>query len=438
MKRFQLLLAQIFCSLVFISITSAQPLPETELQPGKTINEVLLAVSQPLPKIELKQVFPNLQIDRPVWMSEAADGSGRFFVVGQAGKILVVKKESDGSDAKVFLDIEDRHPYFANEDGLLGLAFHPGFKTNGLFYIYYNQKNPADQNLKPQNYPFRSIVSEFKVSAADPDKADMSSERIILEVQQPFWNHKGGELCFGPDGYLYLGLGDGGLGGDPFGSGQNTTTLLAKMLRIDVNMREMVGRGNWKHELPYGIPRDNPFADEPNARHEIFAYGLRNPWRYSFDRQTGDLWVGDVGQDLWEEVDLVTKGGDYGWSVREGAHHFKPGPVGARYIDPVIEYPHKPSLQAQAMFPDHSIGLCVIGGYVYRGKKYPALDGVYIYGDDSLGTIWGFRYDRDAHKVTAHGTLLEQKKNITSFAEDQDGELYALMIDGHIYSITVP
>jgi quinoprotein glucose dehydrogenase len=416
MKRFSFLLAQIFCSLVFISVTSAQPLP----------------------KIELKQVFPNLQIDRPVWMSEAPDGSGRFFVVGQAGQILVVKKGSDGSDAKVFLDIEDRHPYFANEDGLLGFAFHPGFKTNGLFYIYYNQKNPADQNLKPQNYPFRSVISELKVSATDPNKADMNSERIVLEVQQPFWNHKGGELCFGPDGYLYLGLGDGGLGGDPFGSGQNTTTLLAKMLRLDVNTREPAGRGNREHELPYGIPRDNPFVDEPNARHEIFAYGLRNPWRFSFDRQTGDLWVGDVGQDLWEEVDLVTKGGDYGWSVREGAHHFKPGPVGAQYIDPVIEYPHKPSLQAQAMFPDHSIGLCVIGGYVYRGKKYPALDGVYIYGDDSLGTIWGFRYDRDAHKVTAHGTLLEQKKNITSFAEDQDGELYALMIDGHIYSITVP
>ena len=175
-------------------------------------------------------------------MSEAPDGSGRFFIVYQAGKILVVKKDSDGGDAKVFLNIEDRHPYFQNEDGLMSIAFHPGFKTNGLFYIYYNQENPADQNLKPQNFPFRSVVSEFKVSATDPDKADMSSERILLEVPQPFWNHKGGELCFGPDGYLYLGLGDGGLGGDPFGNGQNTATLLAKMLRIDVNSRAIVAR----------------------------------------------------------------------------------------------------------------------------------------------------------------------------------------------------
>jgi glucose/arabinose dehydrogenase len=420
MRTTPLLLAQIFSSLMFAGI----------------------ALAQPLPKIELQRVFPNLQIDRPVWMNEAPDGSGRFFVVGQAGKILIVKKGSDGGDAKEFLNIEDRHPYFENEDGLMSIAFHPGFKTNGLFYIYYNQKNPANQNLKPLNFPFRSVISEFKVSAADPDKADMSSERILLEVPQPFWNHKGGELAFGPDGYLYLGLGDGGLGDDPFGNGQNTATLLAKMLRIDVNSRTTIGKGDRSRELSYGIPSDNPFANEPNmgsgACKEIFAYGLRNPWRYSFDRQTGDLWVGDVGQDLWEEVDLVTKGGNYGWSVREGAHHFKPGPLGAQYIDPVIEYPHKSSLQAQAIFPDHSIGMCVIGGYVYRGQKYPSLDGVYVYGDDTLGTIWGFRYDRDAHKVTAHGTLLEQKKNITSFAEDQDGELYALMIDGHIYSIIVP
>jgi quinoprotein glucose dehydrogenase len=262
-------------------------------------------------------------------------------------------------------------------------------------------------------------------------------------VQQPFWNHKGGELAFGPDGYLYLGLGDGGSADDPYGSGQNTATLLAKMLRIDVNTRSTVGRGRFRHELQYGIPADNPFVKEPDmgdlgTRKEIYAYGLRNPWRYSWDRENGALWVGDVGQDLWEEVDLVVKGGDYGWNVREGAHHFKPGPPGAQLIDPVMEYPHRPSLQPQGLFPDHSVGLCVIGGYVYRGKKYPALDGVYVYADYNLGTIWGFRYDYDTHKVTAHGTLLQQPKNITSFAEDLDGEIYALMQDGQIYSITVP
>ncbi len=404
---------------------------------------VTVATALPLPKIGLQPVFANLKNERPVWMSEAPDGSSRFFIVYQDGKILVVKKGSDGADAKEFLNIEDRHPHFENEDGLLSIAFHPGFKTNGLFYIYYNRKNSPDQHSRPLNFPYRSVISEFKVSAADPDQADMASERILFEVQQPFWNHKGGELAFGPDGYLYLGLGDGGEADDPFGSGQNTATLLAKMLRIDVNTRSTTGRGRYRRELQYGIPADNPFVDEPDmgnlgTRKEIYAYGLRNPWRYSWDRKTGALWVGDVGQDLWEEVDLVVKGGDYGWNVREGAHHFKPGPPGAQYIDPVMEYPHRPNLQPQAMFPDHSVGLCVIGGYVYRGKKYPALDGIYVYGDYNLGTIWGFRYDYDTHQVTAHGTLLQQPKNITSFAEDLDGEIYALMQDGRIYSITAP
>jgi quinoprotein glucose dehydrogenase len=376
-------------------------------------------------------------------MSEAPDGSGRFFIVYQKGKILVVKKGSDGGDAKVFLDIEDRNPNFDNEDGLMSIAFHPGFKTNNLFYVYYNQKNPADQHTQPQNYPFRSVISEFKVSADDPDQADLSSERILFQVQQPFSNHKGGELAFGPDGYLYLGLGDGGAGDDPFGSGQNTATLLAKMLRIDVNSRSTWGSGHRKHELEYGFPPDNPFVNEPEmggfgAHKEIFAYGLRNPWRYSFDRETGDLWVGDVGQDLWEEVDLVTKGGNYGWNVREAAHHFKPGPEGAQYIDPVMEYPHRANMKPQCLFPDHPTGNCVIGGYVYRGKQFPALDGIYVYADYSPGDIYGFRYDRDTHKVTAEGTLLRQPKSITSFAEDLDGEIYVLTQDGQIYSVAVP
>jgi glucose/arabinose dehydrogenase len=397
------------------------------------------AQAQPLPKIALQPVFPNLKIDRPVWMGEAPDGSGRMFVVAQAGTILVVKKGSDGAAAKEFFNIEDRQPYFDNEDGLMSIAFHPGFPTNGLFYVYYNQQNPTNQHSKPLNYPYRSVVSEFKVSAADPDKADLASERILLEVQQPFSNHKGGEVAFGPDGYLYLGLGDGGLGGDPFGSGQNTSTLLAKLLRLDVNSRSVAGGGRRQTPLNYGIPQDNPFVNErTGARHEIFAYGLRNPWRYSFDRATGDLWAGDVGQDLWEEVDLIISGGNYGWSVREGAHAFKPGPEGAKYIEPVMEYTHRTDLQAQGMFPDHSIGLCVIGGYVYRGHKYPALDGVYVYGDYNLGTIWGFRYDRQARKVTEEGTLLLQHQNITSFAEDGDGEIYVLTQNGPIYSVVVP
>lgn len=397
----------------------------------------------PLPAIKLQPVFLKLQDERPVWLSEVPDGSGRVCIVYQDGKILILKKGSDGGDAREFLNIENRGPHFDNEDGLMSIAFHPGFKTNGLFYVYYNQKNPANQNKHPQNYPFRSVISEFKVSATDPDKADLASERILLEVPQPFSNHKGGEVAFGPDGYLYLGLGDGGLGDDPFGNGQNTATLLGKILRLDVNTRAVVGSGKRRHELAYGFPPDNPFVKEPDmggrgAQKEIYAFGLRNPWRYSWDRVTGDLWVGDVGQNLWEEVDLVTKGGDYGWSVREGTHHFKPGPPGAQYIDPVMEYPHRPDVLSQSLFPDHTIGLCVVGGYVYRGTKYPELDGIYLYADYNLGTIWGFRYDRAARKVTMQGLLLGQPKNITSFAEDAEGELYVLTQNRQIYAITVP
>ncbi len=285
------------------------------------------------------------------------------------------------------------------------------------------------------------MISEFKVSAGDANRADLKSERILLEVPQPFPNHKGGELCFGPDGFLYLGLGDGGYFFDPMGNGQNTATLLAKILRIDVNTRRVVQYGEHRETLAYGIPADNPFVGELDMagfgpRKEIWAYGMRNPWRYSFDRQTGDLWVGDVGQDLWEEVDLIVKGGNYGWSVREGMHHFKPGPVGAQYNEPVIEYPHRPDLLAQSKFPLHSTGLCIIGGYVYRGKKYPSLQGVYLYGDYNLGTVWGLRYENG--KVTSYGTLLEQPKNILSFAEDADGELYLFTLDGGTYSIVAP
>ena len=393
------------------------------------------ANAQPLPQIELHRVFPALSLqDRPLWMSEAPDGTGRLFLVEQDGRILIIHKGSDGGEAKEFLNIVDRKPHVDNEEGLLSVAFHPGFKTNSLFYIYYNQQNPPGQQPL---YPRRSIISEFKVSA-DADRADLRSERILLEVPQPFGNHKGGEIGFGPDGYLYIALGDGGAGYDPSNNGQNNSTLLAKILRIDVNNRGTEQIGNQRREVPYAIPSDNPYVKEPDmnglgVRKEIWALGLRNVWRYSWDRQTGDLWAGDVGQDLWEEVDLIVKGGNYGWCAREAFHYFKPAPPGAQYLDPIIEYPHRPNMMAQSKFPNHSIGLCVVGGYVYRGKKFPSLQGVYIYGDYNLGTFWGFRYQDG--KVTQDATLLEQPKNIDSFAEDADGELYVLMQDGNIYSI---
>jgi glucose/arabinose dehydrogenase len=404
---------------------------------------VSVSWGKPLPKIQLHPVFPALALDRPVWMSQAPDGSDRFFIVEQPGRIVLVSKGHGGKQAKEFLNIVDRGTYIeagANTGvGLMSMAFHPGFKTNGLFYIFYSQQNSNTGGA----FPGRSVISELKVSVSDPDRAELESERILLEVPEPFRNNQGGQISFGPDGYLYISLGDGGANNDPFSSGQNTSTLLAKILRIDVNSRLTTGTGKNCKILPYGIPSDNPWMSEPDlagnsgARKETYAWGLRNVWRFSWDRKTGDLWAGDVGEQFWEEVDLIVKGGNYGWCVREGMHHFKPGPMGAQFVEPILEYPHKPELLAQSKFPRHSIGICIIGGYVYRGKKYPSLDGIYFYADYVLGTVWGLRYNHG--KVTDYGTLLAQPKTITSFAEDRDGELYVLSFsernDGHIFAI---
>ena len=385
--------------------------------------------AQPLPAIELHPVLTNLSLQVPTRFEEAPNGASRIFIAEQDGRIVSVKKDSDGKDPVELLNIVDRKPHKDLEEGLLGLAFSPQFKSNHLFYVYYTLHEPR-----------RSIVSEFHLADVEAPRADMKSERILLEVPQPFENHKAGQLSFGPDGYLYIALGDGGRGNDPFNNAQNTSSLLGKILRIDVNARSSTTRGGVKVQLEYGIPSDNPFVNEPDFYEygvckEIWAYGFRNPWRFSFDSETGDLWSGDVGQDTWEEVNLVVKGGNYGWCVREGAHHFKPGPEGARYIDPVVEYPHNPKLLSQCTFPENGIGMCVIGGYVYRGKKYPPLRGVYLYADYVLGTFWGFRYKNG--KVAEHGPMLKQPKNITTFGQDLDGELYALSYDGHIYAITV-
>ncbi len=323
---------------------------------------------------------------------------------------------------KTFFDITDREPHQQNEEGLLGMAFHPQYKNNHKFYVYYSQQEPK-----------RSVVSEFQASASDPDKADLSTERILMEIQRPYWNHDGGCMVFGPDGYLYFSVGDGGDGGDPHDLGQSLNFFQAKILRIDVDARDVRSR--------YGIPKDNPFAgpyhEEAGHKPEIWALGLRNVWRMSFDRETGQLWAADVGQDKWEEVDIVTRGGNYGWSVREAFHPFKDTRHGpGQLIDPVIEYAHSPMLAKDSKFPDHGLGVSITGGYVYRGKKIPALRGMYVYGDYQYGTVWGLRYENG--QVTQDGVLVKQNpaRNISSFGEDGDGEIYALALsDGKIYQL---
>jgi glucose/arabinose dehydrogenase len=368
-----------------------------------------------LPKVQLVRVFPALQVERPLWMQELGN---RFYVMEQRGRIVSFARGSDGGAAQQFFNIVERKPYVDNEEGLLGFAFHPGFATNQHFYVYYTQQNPR-----------RSVISEFKASGSS-GQADLGSERIVMQVGQPYSNHNGGQISFGPDGFLYIGLGDGGAADDPHNNAQNMAALLGKILRIDVNSRATID----KKSLQYGIPSDNPFVDAGyGVRGEIWARGLRNPWRFSWDRETGELWAGDVGQNLWEEVDVIRKGGNYGWCVREGFHPFKPGPVEGRYDEPVAEYPHNPQIASQSPFPHEGFGLSITGGYVYRGEKQPALRGIYLYADYALGSIFGLKLENG--KVSDQAILLQQPKNVMSFAEDSEGEIYVLAQDGGVYHV---
>ncbi len=336
-------------------------------------------------------------LERPIFMTQADDETGRLFILEQPGRIRIVE---DGELLdESFLDLTDVTGVTANERGLLGLAFHPEFSENGYFYVNYTKSSNGD-----------TVVARYSVSEDDPNLADHDSESVIIEIQQPFGNHNGGMIEFGPDGYLYIGMGDGGSAGDPQNNGQNDSTLLGAMLRIDVD-----------GDAPYAIPEDNPFIDAADSLPEIWSIGLRNPWRFSFDMETGDLYIGDVGQNQYEEIDFQpadsTGGENYGWSVYEASHSFSGGTVDDS-IFPIVEY-------------DRDDGCSVTGGYVYRGEALPELDGVYLYGDYCTGTVWWLRQTDEGE--WEGDILFDTDINISSFGQDLAGEVYIVDHRGGVY-----
>lgn len=335
---------------------------------------------------------------RPVFAGHAGDGSGRIFVLEKAGRIVALN--ADGSLALTFLDIRGRVGSDASEQGLLGLAFDPAFAANGRLFVYYTDKDGD------------TVISRFQ---ANPERtaADPASETVLLTAAQPASNHNGGMLAFGPDGYLYAGLGDGGGADDSYGNGQDLNTILGTLLRLDVSGEDAV------------VPADNPFVEQESARPEIWAYGLRNPWRFSFDRLTGQMWIADVGQNLWEEVNVQpagSRGGEnYGWPIMEGTHCFQASTCDREGLTlPVAEY-------------SHDLGCSITGGYVYRGAAQPALQGVYFYGDYCSGRIWGVAPTADGAWQAAE--LLESDAQISSFGETEDGELVVVDYAGNLFRL---
>lgn len=350
------------------------------------------------PEISVVEVVDGL--DSPLLVTHAGDGSGRIFIVEQGGTIRVV--QGGALLPTPFLDITNLVSC-CGEQGLLGLAFPPDYSEKDYFYVNYTD-NSGD-----------TVVARYDVSA-NPNVADSDSEEVVLTVDQPYSNHNGGHLAFGPDGYLYIGLGDGGSGGDPDNNAQDPTTLLGKMLRIDVEAGV----------VPYAIPADNPFVGDPTTLDEIWALGLRNPWRYSFDRLTGDLYIGDVGQTELEEIDFQAASSDggenYGWRCYEGTEPYNLAgcEVPSEYTFPVEEY-------------SHNLGCAVTGGYVYRGEQYPRLDGVYFYGDYCSGRIWGLQESGTGWESLE---LLDTSLFISSFGEDEAGNLFLTdLVGGAVYEV---
>ena len=362
-------------------------------------------MAEPLERMVVEYGFPGLFLSGMVAMAYPDDDTNRLFVALQPGRIVVFAGERTAPSTDLFLDITDKVSDQGREEGLLGLAFDPRYRDNAYFYVYYSAAGPR-----------RSVVSRFSADGNDPSVADPDSERIILEVEQPYANHNGGQLVFGPEGYLYVGLGDGGSRADPHGNGQDPSTLLGSILRIDVSAIDSEGA--------YSIPPDNPFVGLAHqGRGEIWAYGLRNPWRFTFDRLTGDLWAADVGQNLFEEVDIMEAGRNYGWSIMEGFSCFQSSEEAcdtSGLTMPIVDYGHED-------------GCSVTGGYVYRGSRLPSLYGAYVYGDFCSGKIWALRYD--GSRVTEHMQIADSRLQIASFGEDQSGELYILAFDEKIYRL---
>ncbi len=365
---------------------------------------LLLTAAEPVrsQRPELIRAFPHLSFVQPVFLTHSNDNTNRVYVVQQNGIIKVFPNDSSAQSATAFLDISQRLSSSVGEEGLLGLAFHPHYAQNGYFFVNYTARSPR-----------RTVVARYSVSAGNRDVADPESGVTILEVYQPYGNHNAGMLMFGLDGYLYVGMGDGGSAGDPQNRAQNLDSLLGKMLRIDVDTA--VAPRN------YGIPPDNPLVGNPQGfREEIYAWGLRNPWRYSQDPVTGEVWVGDVGQNLWEEIDLLHRGGNYGWRIMEGTHCYNPsmGCDTTGLIMPITEYSHGAG------------GCSVTGGYVYRGAARPDLRGAYIYGDYCSGRIWALYYQNG--QVAAESLLVDSPFVISSFGVDEKNELYVCDYGGTI------
>lgn len=355
--------------------------------------------SQP---IELVNAFPNVAFNSPLFVTHSNDGTNRVFVVEKTGLIKVLPNDSNTSDSRVFLDVTNLI-INGSERGLLGLAFHPDYATNGYFFINYTRSGDG-----------ATRVSRFSRSQSDPNKADSLSELNIITISQPFSNHNGGMLLFGLDGYLYIGMGDGGSGGDPGNRAQNVNELLGKILRLNIDTATA--------QFNYGIPPTNPFATG-GGRAEIYTIGMRNPWRFSLDPVTGEIWCGDVGQDAREEIDIIQLGLNYGWRCYEGFNPYNTSGCGPQtnYTFPIKDYPNQT--------PECSI----TGGYVYRGARRPELTGRYIYGDYCSRKIWKLKYENG--NITEDSLIANAPSSIYSFGSDQLNELYVCCANSIVYRL---